>query len=95
MDETAKKIIRKFVVKPWPGGGFVFPLDKEVDFFGAYYLKGLRGHGGIGGMCWTETMEDALDIISKYPNNVKIEISIRALIDLLREEQDEEGSQEH
>jgi hypothetical protein len=89
MDKTAQKIIRKFVVKPWPGGGFVFPLDKKVYFFGAHYLK---GHGGFGGMCWTETMEDALDIISKYPHNVKIEISIRALIDLLREEQDEAGS---
>jgi hypothetical protein len=82
MNKLSERIIRKFAIRPWPAGGFVFPMGREVRLFGdaATYIK---GSGGLGGMCWVERMEDAIDIVSKYPHDVKVSVSIHELMELI------------
>lgn len=83
--DLAEKIARAFIVKSWPGGGYVFRMDKEVSLFGASYIPPA---GNIGGMCWVEKIEDAVSVILKYPEYVEISVPIKRLMEMLKEDGD-------
>lgn len=39
--------------------------------------------------CWVETIEEAISIILEYPDNVKIELSLKEFVGILAFEQSE------
>ena len=75
-----KKIIEKYVVRPWPAGGYTFPMAKDPVKQGCEYI---RGAGHLMSRCWVETMEEAISIILEYPDDVEINMLLKELVGIL------------
>lgn len=81
----SEKFFRRFIIKAWPTGGYVFLVNRNIDFYSIDAVQYMPGVGNIGSMVWVSDMKDALDIISKYPNDIKIDISVRELFEFFKE----------
>jgi hypothetical protein len=84
ISKLAKNIIEKYVVKPWPAGGYTFPMSKDPEEHGCEYICGV---GNLSGRCWVETKEEAISIILEYPDDVEIKLSLKEFIGILAFEQ--------
>lgn len=81
----SEKFFRRFIIKPWPAGGYVFLVNRNTDFYSRSNVEYLPDIGNLCSMIWVSDMKDALDIISKYPNDIKINISVWELIEFFKE----------